>query len=216
MQPTTLRPFASEADKQERRELIAQLRNAPPEALLAMSEEAVAPAFQRAYARVPAYRQLVQQHGVLGDPAEVTTIAEFLRVAPLLDKHNTFAVYPIRELCLDGNLDGVRSVLTSSGHSGVFSFGVNTADNIEVSAQSIDMVLQYFIGVDERSTLLINCLPMGVKFNTRAAVVAETSVHDGMVYALIEKLKDDFDQIVLFGENSFIKKIIEDGQNTTE
>ena len=103
-------------------------------------------------------------------------------------------------------LDSVRSVLTSSGHSGVFSFGVNTADNIERSAKSIDMVLQYFIGVDERSTLLINCLPMGVRFNTGAAVVAETSVPDGMVYALIEKFKDDFDQIVLFGKTRSLRK----------
>lgn len=206
-----MRPFVSEAEKEERRELIAQLRNAPPEALVEMGNQAVVPAFQRAYAHVPAYRQLVDQHGVLRDPAEVTTISEFLRATPLLDKHNTFAAYPIRELCVGGKLDGVRSVLTSSGHSGVFSFGVNNVDNIEHSAKSIDMVLQYFVGVDERSTLLINCLPMGVRFNTGAAVVAETSVHDGMVYALVKKFSGDFDQTVLFGENSFIKKIIEDG-----
>lgn len=204
-------PFASEADRQQRRAQIAQLRDVPPEALAALGEAAVVPAFQRAYAHIPAYQQLVKQHGEGCNPTEVTTIAEFLRTAPLLDKHNTFAAFPIHQLCIGGSLDEVRSLLTSSGHGGVFSFGVNTVTNISISTKTIDMVLQYFVDVDERSTLLINCLPMGVRFNTSTAVIAETSVHDGMVYGIINKFAADFDQIVLFGENSFIKKIIEDG-----
>jgi phenylacetate-CoA ligase len=207
----TTKPLASEPEKQERRQLIEELRGARSEDLVEFGRQAIVPAFLRAYACVPAYRQIVDRHGGLRDAADVMTIPQFLQVAPLLDKHNTFAAYPIRELCLNGNLDSVRSILTSSGHSGVHSFGVNTVTNIEHSAKSIDILLQYFIGADEHSTLLINCLPMGVRFNTAAAVVAETSVHDGMVYALIKRFSADFEQIVLFGENSFIKKIIEDG-----
>jgi phenylacetate-CoA ligase len=52
---------------------------------------------------------------------------------------------------------------------------------------------------------------MGVKVSTRATVLAETSVRDDMVYALVKKFGPEFDQIVLVAEGSFAKKIIEDG-----
>jgi phenylacetate-CoA ligase len=100
--------------------------------------------------------------------------------------------------------------------SGVFSFGVNTADNLSRSAKSIDLGLQYLFDIDEKSTLLINCLPMGVKVNTRATVLAETSVREDMVFAVVKKFAPEFDQIILVGEGSFIKKIIEDGAELHE
>jgi len=129
----------------------------------------------------------------------------------VLDKHNTFGAHSIPELCAGGNLDEIRTLLTSSGHSGVFSFGVNTQQNLLRSAKSIDMGLQYLFEVDDRATVLINALPMGVKVNTRATFLAETSVRDDMVFAIVKKFSPEFDQVILVGEGSFIKKIIEDG-----
>jgi phenylacetate-CoA ligase len=160
---------------------------------------------------VPAYRQILEEHGV--DPTAVDSIAAFQASVPFLDKHMTFGRFQASELCLAGDLEGVRSLLTSSGHSGVFSFGVNTAENLARSSKSIDAGLQYIFNVDERSTLLVNALPMGVKVHTRATVLAETSVRDDMVHAVVKKFGDDFDQIILVGEGSFIKKIVEDGRD---
>jgi len=205
-----MEPFATEAEKQERREMIAYLRATPPAELSGSAEQATVAAFHRAIREVPAYRRLFSAH-TNAAPADITDLAAFRQAAPLLDKHNTFGAFDVRELSLGGTLDGVRSFLTSSGHSGVFSFGVNTAENLARSSRSIDTGLEYVFGVDERSTLLINALPMGVKVNTKATVLAETSVRDDMVYALVKKFAADFDQIIIVAEGSFAKKILEDG-----
>ncbi|MDB5989731.1 MAG: hypothetical protein JWQ10_1134 [Herbaspirillum sp.] len=205
-----MKPFASESDKEERREMLGFLRNTSPAQMAEMAIEAAIAAFQRAAKRVPAYRELLTEAGV--DYQEITNIEAFVKYAPLLNKDNTFVRFSIHELCLDGNLDGVRSMLTSSGYSGKFCFGVNTADNLARSSKSIDLGLQYIFDVDNRSTLLINGLPMGVKVNTKATVLAETSVRDDMIYALVKKFAPEFEQIIIVGEGSFIKKVIEDGQ----
>lgn len=209
-EPERLNPFAPEADKAERRESIRILRETPPALLMGAAEEGAIQAYRRAVRGVPAYARLVAAANG-GVVPEVMNGDSFRRVAPLLDKHNTFGDFPIGALCAGGSLDGVRSILTSSGHSGIFSFGVNTAENLLRSARSIDTGLQYLFGVDERTTLLINALPMGVKVNTRATVLAETSVRDDMVYALVKKFGPEFDQIILVAEGSFAKKIVEDG-----
>jgi phenylacetate-CoA ligase len=204
--------MSSDPLKVERAELIRQLRETKPEDIASAGEHAALSAFRRTVHNVPAYRRLVVDQGGI-DPDSITDMNTFRSRLPLLDKHQTFGKYPIRELCVGGNLDGVRSLLTSSGHSGVFSFGVNTEENLQRSARSIDMGLQYIFHVDEMRTLLINALPMGVKVHTKATVLAETSVRDDMVYAVVKKFKDEFDQIIIVGEGSFVKKIIEDGRD---
>jgi phenylacetate-CoA ligase len=204
-----MQPLSTLEERLERQEIIGGLRDTTPEILEAHGETLTLEAFHRVAQTVPAYAQALRDADV--DSRTVDSIAAFVAHAPLLDKHNTFGAHPISALCVDGNLEGLRSLLTSSGHSGVFSFGVNTRENVLRSARSIDAVLQYLFKVDERRTLFINCLPMGVKVHTNATVLAETSVRDDMVYAVVKKFAAGFDQIVMVGEGSFIKKIVEDG-----
>jgi phenylacetate-CoA ligase len=204
-----MQSLSSLDERRERQEIIRALRHTPPERIEADGQLLALEAFQRVAQTVPAYAQALADAHV--DPRSVDSIETFVAKAPLLDKHNTFGAHPISALCVDGNLEGLRSLLTSSGHSGVFSFGVNTRENVLRSARSIDAVLQYLFNVDERRTLFINCLPMGVKVHTNATVLAETSVRDDMVYAVVKKFAAGFDQIVMVGEGSFIKKIVEDG-----
>ncbi|PXX35321.1 hypothetical protein [Undibacterium pigrum] len=205
----SIKPYASPADRLERQETIRLLRETPPQILRELSEQATLQAFARAAKKAPFYRRMLSEQGI--DVAAISSIAAFREHAPVLDKHNTFGQHDIAELCLDGSLDGVRSLLTSSGHSGVFSFGVNTRDNLQRSAKSTDLGLQYLFQTDDKSTLLINCLPMGVKVHTDATFLAETSVREDMVFAVIKKFSAEFEQVILVGEASFIKKIIEEG-----
>jgi phenylacetate-CoA ligase len=198
-------------DAKERKEFIEYLKNANSDELLQMCEGGALEAFHRAAERIPAYAKHLQKSGV--NPAQVKTIADFHRLVPVLNKHNTFHIYDIDEMCLDGNLENVKSILTSSGHSGVFSFGVNTVQNLQNSARSIDLGLEYIFGVDEKRTLLINCLPMGVKVHTNTVVLAETSVRDDMVLAVVKKFSPKFDQTIMVGEGSFLKKLVEDGRD---
>ena len=191
-------------ERGERREMIRQLRETEPAIIAEAGEAATLEAFQRTVTSVPAYRRLiVDQLGI--DPATIQDIQSFRSALPLLDKAATFGAVPVRDLCVGGEIGDVRSLLTSS-------FGVNTAENLQRSARSIDMGLQYIFGVDERRTLLINALPMGVKVHTHATVLAETSVRDDMVHAVVQKYHGEFDQIIIVGEGSFVKKIIEDGR----
>lgn len=205
-----MQPFASEEERRERQELIRLLRETPPEMIRAMGKAQALEAVQRVTSSVPFYNQLLAEQDI--KPEEIDSMAAFCSRLPILDKHNTFGRFGIPELSVGGNLDGLRTVLTSSGHSGVFSFGVNTRENLIRSARSIDTGLQYLFDIDDKPTLLINCLPMGVKVNTNATFLAETSVRDDMVFALVKKFGPEFEQIILVGEGSFIKKIIEDGQ----
>jgi phenylacetate-CoA ligase len=192
----------------KRKKIINILRTISPDVLIRASEKNLITAFQRAAARVPAYKKLLCSLNI--NPADITDIGSFKKSVPFLDKRNTFAENEITNLCLDGNLKEVKSLLTSSGHSGIFSFGVNTFRNLKDSSESIDLGLDYSFDITNRKTLLINCLPMGVKVNT-SLTVAETSVREDMVWAVIKKFSGLYDQTILVGEGSFLKKIIEEG-----
>jgi len=166
-------------------------------------------AFHLAAERVPAYRQILSEAGVA--PAQVHTLEEFRRVVPPTDKHSTFGRFSVAELCRDGRIGSLAFVLTSSGHSGRFSFGLcersAAADVVRQTDEALDMVFQ----VRSRKTLLINCLPMGVKVHTAACTLGETSVRADMVVALVRQFARYHDQVILVGEPAFTKSALELG-----
>jgi len=168
-------------------------------------------AFQRAAARVPAYGVLLKEAGV--DPSKIATIEDFRRV-PVLEKRSTFQRFPVAELCTEGALGRLGSVLTSSGHSGIFAYGLTSAEAQGEAARAIDDLLDYIFQVRSRPTLLINCLPMGVKVHTEACTLAETSVRPDMVVGLVKAFGAHYQQIILVGEAAFIKHTLELGART--
>jgi phenylacetate-CoA ligase len=165
-------------------------------------------AFQRAAARVPAYGVLLNEAGV--DPSKIATMEDFRRV-PVLEKRSTFQRFPVAELCTEGELGRLGSVLTSSGHSGIFAYGLTSVDAQGEAARAIDDLLDYIFQVRSRPTLLINCLPMGVKVHTEACTLAETSVRPDMVVGLVKAFGAHYQQIILIGEAAFIKHTLEIG-----
>ena len=78
--------------------------------------------FRRAAVEVPAYRTLLEEHGVRA--GDVHDLASFIRRCPVLSKSNTFDRFRLDEMSVGGTLTDVADVLTSSGHGGRFSFGV--------------------------------------------------------------------------------------------
>jgi phenylacetate-CoA ligase len=161
--------------------------------------------FRRAARLSAAYRRLLAEAGI--DPAQVRSIADFRRLPLVLSKDNTFQRFTLEELCLPGALDNLAGILTSSGHSGRFAFGLSTHRQARRAADFIDLGLEQAFGVDRRRSLLINCLPMGVSFPSRAATVAEVSVREDMALAIAEKFRSLYEQIILVGDPLFLKRL---------
>jgi phenylacetate-CoA ligase len=166
-------------------------------------------AFRRAAQRVPAYRNLLKESGVL--PESVRGPEDWGRV-PVSDKRGTFGRFSIDQLCLDGQLGRLGMVLTSSGHSGRFAYGLTPAEGLADAVRWIDDLLDFVFEVRARPTLLINCLPMGVKVSTQACTLAETSVRPDMVVGLVRTFAAHFSQIILVGEAAFVKHTLEQGR----
>lgn len=159
---------------------------------------------------MPAYRQILAESGV--GPSEITTLDEFKARVPVIDKGMTFGRFGVAELCRGGEMGQVAAVLTSSGHSGHFAYGIYSHEDFEAASDHIDDALDAFFNVRSRPTLLINCLAMGVKVYTRACTLGETSVRADMVTALVSEFGRHYAQVILVGEAAFIKHALELGR----
>ena len=175
------------------------------------AEELALETFYLAARRVPAYQAILRERRI--SPAEIKNPDDFHRL-PVLDKQSTFGRFAIPQLCLDGQLGDIASVLTSSGHSGLFAYGLADRHAIHETTQAIDDVLDCLFAVRSCPTLLINCLPMGVKVHTRACALAETSVRPDMGLAIVKAFGPQFDQVILVGDAAFVKLALELGQQT--
>ena len=174
------------------------------------NEHPVVQAFRRAAEGVPSYGRILREAGVR--PQSVESLEDFLRLVPVIDKPSTFGRFPVEELCMDGRLPALAGVLTSSGHSGQFAFGLYDFPGAEGETRRVDDALDALFAVRARSTLLVNCLPMGVKVPTRLCTLAETSVRADMAAALVAQFGRHFQQVVLVGETAFIKHLLEMGR----
>jgi phenylacetate-CoA ligase len=161
--------------------------------------------FQRVAAEMPWYGTLLEEHGVRVD--QIVDLESFVSVCPVLSKRNTFDRFPLHELAAMTIPTDVATVLTSSGHGGRFSFGLNNRDQAAASANFIDASLDDAFQVRSRSTLAVNCLPMGVGFSSGCMTVATTSVREDMAVALVEAFGPQYDQILLVADPLFIKRL---------
>ena len=172
-----------------------------------MPAERLLAAFQRAASVVPAYRRLLEEGGI--DPAGIVDGDSFAARCPILTKANTFDRFPIDQLCAPGTVADLAEVLTSSGHGGRFSFGLSTRQQRAEAASTIDHALDEAFQVKTRRTLAINCLPMGVTFQSRAMTVATTSVREDMAIALVKTFGHHYDQVLIVSDPLFVRRLLD-------
>jgi phenylacetate-CoA ligase len=167
--------------------------------------------FRRYALSVPAYTKLLKEKGV--NPESITCVEAFQRLLPIIDKYDTFIKYEdrISNLCVDGELGDAVSVLSSSGYSGRFSYGLISRAEDKAGRNMLDLYLDQRFQISKRRTLLINCLPMGVKVASERTVVGDVSVRPDMAIALVRSFGKDFEQIIMVGENTFMKGTLELG-----
>ncbi len=192
----------------ERKKTLKILTTTAPEKIVSFGEEELLKAFQRTAARVPAYKEILKMAGCT--PEKVTSIAAFKDMVPLITKEDVFPKYQIQDLCLDGSVGKIRSAMSSSGFSGVYSFGINTDKNHRNAVKAIDTTLDYMFEISKKKTLFMNCLPMGVRVPT-SLPVADTSIRWDMALSIFKKFSPVFDQIIMLSDPHFLKMILEEG-----
>ncbi len=155
-----------------------------------------------------AYRTLLHEQGT-------DTATAQLNQLPALNKTNTFERFDLKDLCRPLAPEQFADVLTSSGRGGPsFGFRISTRQQHENSWFGIDLGLQDTFDVDHLPTLLVNCLPMGVVFQSRAATVANLSVREDMACAVLRSLGPRYAQTLLCTDPLFIKPLLEQARAT--
>ena len=198
--------------KLTRRLIRSQLQKMSPEKLRRLSENRLIRAFRRAARQSNAYQILLSEKKISTE--SILSAQDFMQHCPILEKSNTFRRFPLRELIAnDVPIDQLASVLTSSGHgSSGFALGLSTRSQMKSTPAMIDLGLELAFDIDSYRTLLINCLPMGVTFQSNAVCVANVSVREDMACAIVEQIGEQFDQIILCGDPLFLKKLCDYSQ----
>ncbi len=199
------RRVTSRVGKWRRRRQLAALARVSGPRLLELGERRALGAFRRAAARVPAYQELLAEGGV--KPGDIRALADLTELCPVLTKETTFGRFSLDQLCQPGSLDQLATVVTSSGRGGRLAFGLSTWAQAGRGRRDIDLALEHAFAVDSHRTLLINCLPMGVRFSSDVVTVAEVSVREDMALALASNFGPYYDQIILVGDPLFLKRL---------
>lgn len=189
-----------------RRLLLAHGRRMDPQRMLERSRQGALQAAVRASRQSRAYRTLLLEHGI--DPAALGSVRDLERL-PVLSKANTFGRFALDDLARPVAAEDLADVLTSSGRSGSsFGFKLTTRKQLDASSFDIDLGLQDAFGIDQRPTLLVNCLPMGVVFRSRAVAVANVSTREDMACAILRDVGPRFAQTILCTDPLFIRRIL--------
>ena len=199
-----------------RKAMLTYARSLSPQHLLAKSRQGAVKAAQQAARHSAAYRTLLHEAGLVPDSLGTATPLSRL---PVLTKDNTFGRFSLLQLSrpLAGATlaNVVADVLTSSGRGGHgFGFRLTTRAQHERAWFDIDLGLQDSFGVDDKPTLLVNCLPMGVVFPSRAVTVANVSVREDMACAILRDVGPQFAQTLLCTDPLFIRRLLDQGRRT--
>ena len=159
-------------------------------------------AFEHAVSVSAGYRAWLERWGV--DPSRTTAIEQ----VPYLEKRDVFDS-DLGAWIQGGGSAGAAELLASSGQSGTFSVGVTSRAELLNLQAATDTALRAAGAGEGRSTLLLNCLPMGISVPTTIATVATPSVHLEMAQKLLERFGANFDLVVVLAEPVFLKELAE-------
>lgn len=158
-----------------------------------------------------AYALLLRERGI--DPASVSGRSPLdWSALPVLTKSETFGRFPLPDLMRRVSVRALADVLTSSGR-GTQEFGLRLTSRRQHDRSwfGTDLGLQETFDVDRRSTLLVNCLPMGVTFASRAVTVANVSVREDMAAAIVRDAGALFEQTIVCTDPLFVRLLLREG-----
>ncbi|MCK9603091.1 MAG: hypothetical protein M0R66_01740 [Candidatus Omnitrophica bacterium] len=185
--------------------IIDYLRRSSPEALLKKGEKEIIPVFKAAGGESNYYKKMLKEANV--DIEQVNNLAAFKKQVPLTSKK--IFQEPLSDLCFKGKLNKLQVLSVSSGFSREFSYSLTSKEELKKMLFFCDFFLDHNFHTQEKKTLFINCLGMGVKVHTSLAL-AETSVRPDSVLAVLKKSLPHFEQFIIVGNAYFLKKVAED------
>ena len=193
-----------------RKLMLSQGRRMDPRRMLANSKKRAIWASVVAAKHSEAYRTLLQESGIEAVKLGPQTSWKSL---PVLTKANTFERFTLTQLSRPLPASALADVLTRSGRGGrSYGFRLTAREQHEEAWFNIDLGLQDVFGVDEKSTLLVNCLPMGVVFRSRAVAVANVSVREDMACSILRDVGPGFRQTLLCTDPLFIRRLLDEAQ----
>jgi phenylacetate-CoA ligase len=193
-----------------RRWMLAQGRKMAPARMLALSRQRASRAAAWAARDSAAYRQLLAEQGL--SPQQAGESGEWERL-PVLTKASTFGLFSVDELARPVPAAALADVLTSSGRGGrSYGFRLTAREQHEDAWFDIDLGLQDVFGVDGKPTLLVNCLPMGVVFASRAVTVANVSVREDMACSILRDIGPRFAQTLVCTDPLFVRALLDEGR----
>lgn len=190
--------------------ILRQGRRMSAESLLAKSRRRAIAVALDAAKHSAAYQVLLREQGLSPEKLGLETPWSSL---PVLTKSNTFGRFGLDELSRPVPTRSIADVLTSSGRGGnSFGYRLTTRDVHEESWFDIDLGLQDVFDVDRKSTLLVNCLPMGVVFRSKAVTVANVSVREDMACSILRDIGPKFDQTIVCTDPLFVRRLLDEGE----
>jgi phenylacetate-CoA ligase len=189
---------------------------------MADSEASVLALFRDVAARVPAYRQFLDERGI--DPASIRSAGDFSTL-PLTDKANYLQQHKLEELCRDGRLDSCDIMAVSSGSTGKPTFWPRFLSDELVTAVRFEQAFHDSFAADRRRTLAVVCFALGTwvggLFTTACCrhlaakgyplMVVAPGNNKAEIWRVVRELAPQFDQTVLLGYPPFLKDVIDGG-----
>ncbi len=178
-------------------------------------------AFRRASAKVPAYREMLQKHGI--DPETIKSFEDFRARVPIIDKKSYVLPHQqdVERLCIDGNMKDVALVMTSSGHSGTPTYWFRSKAEIDAVTLGYRYGFRKYFKYHKRHTLVLNCLYIGIyiagfrfaqaisHIGLKDTILANPGIDFDMAMSVLRKLHPHCDQVILVGFPPFIKALVE-------
>jgi len=197
------------------------MRKIKPEFLDSRARQRVVGAFHLAARRVPAYGQLLAERGV--NPDDIKTFEDFQKRVPIIDKKSYVLPHQhqVAELCVEGKLNNVGVVMTSSGYTGEPTYWLRSHDELDTFALNTLFGFKNYYRYHLRHTLVVNCLYIGIyiagyrfaqavqRIARENTTIANPGIDFDMALSVLKKLHGYYEQIILVGFPPFLKGLVE-------
>lgn len=201
--------FLKKLKKKHYNYIVKKCLQANPADLIGTSENSALNTFHYASKNIDVYREFLAKKTDI-DNLQVKSIESFKTNVPLTDKSLIYG--KINNILDQMNIDTIHSILLSSGSTGTFSFGINTEQEVKRGTRFLELILDHYYNILSEKTLVINCLAVKIP-NISAGAFTEIGPRIDSLLYLIQTLGHHFEQIIIIGDNYFIKNAIEEAIN---